>query len=209
MRWAFAALALAVLAGCGDAEPQHAMRVCGGSYDNVIATTEATPDVHCNEALVFAGHVVGYTIAPSPCFRGGEYGGAVVSPCDVNGWTCEIRDRQEPRRGVFDCVDEDRDRRLRLTALYPLGERPRMWDDDDEFDPSDRKGSYRRYHLICRDLPLEELAKAYQTTIDRDAVLAGIREWMGIEEAARGCESGFRARSALARAGGELIDSES
>jgi hypothetical protein len=200
VRRTLAVLALAIVAGCGgEPERRAELRQCGGSYDDVIAWIEATPDVNCIEALAFADHAVGYTLAPSPCFRGGEYGGAAMNPCEVNGWMCEIRDQGEPRRGVFDCTDEDRGRRMRLTSLYALGERPRKWDEDDPFDPADPTGTFRRYHLICRDTPLAELAEAYETTADRPAVLAGIQRWMGIVEARRGCDEGFRARDVLGR----------
>lgn len=126
----------------------------------MIAWTEATPDVHCNEALVFAGHVTG---------------------CD-------------------------RDRRLRLTSFHPLGERPRTWSEDDAFDPDDPQIGLR-YHFVRRDLPLDELAASYETAIDRKAVLAGIRRWIGTERAVKGCEEGFRARSLLARHSVDFLDS--
>jgi hypothetical protein len=174
----------------------------------VIAWVDATADVHCMEALAFADHVVGYTIAPSPCVRGGEFGGAVVPRCRVNGWECEIEDRGEPSRGTLDCVEADRDRRMRLTAFYSLADRPEAWEASSQpVEPGDAETAYRRLHLTCREFPLGELADGYETAVDRDAVIAAVGAIVDGDADARGCADGFRARDLLARVDRGYLDS--
>jgi hypothetical protein len=208
VRRALAVLALAVLAGCGEEEPHTELRACGGSPDNVIMTTEATTDVQCSEALAFADFVAGYTITPSPCFRGGEYGGAVVSPCDAGGWSCELSRGLGHGRGVIDCTDDDRGRRLRLTSFYALDERPESWDANFKaFDADDHETAYRRLHLTCRESTLAELADAYETAEDRDAVLEVVAGFTDDDSAAQGCQDGFRARDLLGRTIPGYLDS--
>jgi hypothetical protein len=101
--------------------------------------------------------------------------------CSANGWRCELRDDPGHGRGVFDCRDADRPRRMRLT---------------------------RELDLYCRRSSTEGYGTEPARDTIVDAIGMELRG-EARAEGRRGCKDGFAAYDVMAAAGAPPLGIES